>query len=165
MSKFYRLGWVILLLVFCTAVDQAAKAIAREALASSPPLSYLGGIVLFIFAENDGATLGLGASLPHSTRMLLSALTALLVLAATLFYTLQPQRLGWGQLSGLALISAGGVGNFLDRLFNHGAVVDFVSLGIGPLRTGIFNLADVAVFAGVLLFFLFHRKTDLTRES
>jgi signal peptidase II len=29
-------------------------------------------------------------------------------------------------------------------------VTDFVSVGFGPLRTGIFNLADLAVIAGIL---------------
>ena len=29
-------------------------------------------------------------------------------------------------------------------------MVDFVSLGVGNLRTGIFNLADVAITAGMV---------------
>jgi lipoprotein signal peptidase len=33
-------------------------------------------------------------------------------------------------------------------------VTDFVSLGIGPVRTGIFNVADVAIVAKVLLLLL-----------
>ena len=52
---------------------------------------------------------------------------------------------------GLILAVGGGMGNLIDRIA-HGAVVDFVSLGIGPLRTGIFNLADVAITIGLLLF-------------
>ena len=30
----------------------------------------------------------------------------------------------------------------------HGAVVDFLNVGIGPLRTGVFNVADMAIMAG-----------------
>jgi signal peptidase II len=37
---------------------------------------------------------------------------------------------------------------------NDGLVTDFVSLGVGPLRTGIFNVADVCIVAGALLFVL-----------
>jgi signal peptidase II len=33
----------------------------------------------------------------------------------------------------------------------HGYVVDFAIVGVGPVRTGIFNMADVAVMAGVAL--------------
>jgi signal peptidase II len=48
----------------------------------------------------------------------------------------------------LTLIVAGGAANLLDRLA-YGAVVDFLNLGIGGrLRTGIFNVADLAIAAG-----------------
>ena len=58
----------------------------------------------------------------------------------------------------VALVAGGGIGNWLDRLLNQGTVTDFVSLGVGPLRTGIFNLADVAVMAGVALLLLSFRR-------
>jgi lipoprotein signal peptidase len=35
-------------------------------------------------------------------------------------------------------------------------VIDFINIGIGPIRTGIFNIADLAVMIGVvMLVFLF----------
>ncbi|MBH0192527.1 MAG: signal peptidase II, partial [Nitrospira sp.] len=46
---------------------------------------------------------------------------------------------------------SGGVANLLDRMFYDGRVVDFMNLGIGGFRTGIFNVADVCITAGVLL--------------
>jgi len=52
------------------------------------------------------------------------------------------------QIVGMALIAAGGIGNLLDRLFNNGVVMDYISFGVGFLRTGIFNVADVAIVAG-----------------
>jgi signal peptidase II len=33
-----------------------------------------------------------------------------------------------------------------------GRVIDFLNVGIGGLRTGIFNVADVAIMVGVALF-------------
>jgi signal peptidase II len=48
-------------------------------------------------------------------------------------------------------ILAGGLGNLIDRVTNHGQVTDFLNLGIGSLRTGIFNVADVAITGGALL--------------
>jgi signal peptidase II len=47
---------------------------------------------------------------------------------------------------------SGGMGNFIDRTTNNGAVVDFLNVGVGSLRTGIFNIADVAIMLGVALF-------------
>lgn len=52
------------------------------------------------------------------------------------------------------MIVGGGLANWLDRMLHDGAVTDFVSLGLGPLRTGIFNVADVAIVAGLLLLVL-----------
>jgi signal peptidase II len=38
-------------------------------------------------------------------------------------------------------------------LFRDGTVVDFMVMSIGPLRTGVFNVADMAVMAGIFLLF------------
>ncbi len=32
-----------------------------------------------------------------------------------------------------------------------GSVIDFLNIGIGPVRTGIFNVADVAIMVGIAL--------------
>jgi signal peptidase II len=55
---------------------------------------------------------------------------------------------------GLALLAASGIGNLIDRLLFDGRVTDFLNIGIGSLRTGIFNVADVVGMIGfvVLLF-------------
>ena len=62
---------------------------------------------------------------------------------------------------GLSLFVAGGASNWIDRVI-RGSVVDFINVGIGPLRTGIFNVADVAIMlgAGVLLFAELRRGKD-----
>ena len=57
---------------------------------------------------------------------------------------------GW-RAFGAALFIAGGLSNWIDRVI-HGRVVDFLNVGLGPLRTGVFNVADVAIMAGVAIF-------------
>jgi signal peptidase II len=59
----------------------------------------------------------------------------------------------------LSLICGGGVGNLADRVRYHGYVTDFLNVGIGPVGTGIFNMADVALMTGMALLFLLHRRT------
>jgi signal peptidase II len=51
----------------------------------------------------------------------------------------------------VALLFAGGVGNLIDRVTSGGSVVDFINLGIGLVRAGIFNVADVAITVGALI--------------
>ena len=48
------------------------------------------------------------------------------------------------------LVMGGGFGNLIDRIYNQGRVVDFMNLGIGSLRTGVFNVADLAVTFGAI---------------
>jgi signal peptidase II len=59
---------------------------------------------------------------------------------------------GWRRF-GLALFLSGGVSNWFDRV-TRGSVVDFISVGLGPLRTGIFNVADVAIVLGAAVVML-----------
>jgi signal peptidase II len=49
----------------------------------------------------------------------------------------------------LSLLVGGALGNALDRMV-YGAVVDFVSLHAFGWRWYVFNLADVAIVAGVI---------------
>jgi signal peptidase II len=165
MTRLHRLGLVFLILMSCTSCDQAIKSIARESLASSPPISIFYGLVRVEYTENPGAILGLGADLPSEIRLLFFIIFVSVVLTLTLVFALNTHSLNLMQIAGLSLIAAGGIGNLLDRLFNNGLVVDYVSLGIGPLRTGIFNLADVAIFGGVAVFLLFGAKEQKAKSA
>jgi signal peptidase II len=64
------------------------------------------------------------------------------------------------QLAALAILAGGGFGNWLDRLLHDGSVTDFVSIGFAGLRTGIFNLADLAVLVGILWLLLSTRQRE-----
>ena len=50
-----------------------------------------------------------------------------------------------------SLVLSGGLGNLVDRIINDGRVIDFMNIGIGSLRTGIFNVADVYITVGVVV--------------
>ena len=53
----------------------------------------------------------------------------------------------------LVLILGGAVGNFIDRL-RFGAVVDFLDFHVGAWHWPVFNVADVFITVGVLLYIL-----------
>jgi signal peptidase II len=146
-----RLLLAALVIVAFVGCDQATKAIARQELASGPPISLLGGAVRFQYAENPGAFLSLGAGLSPEWRFVLGVVVSGAALAALAIFILRSTSLARVQRIGLGLVVAGGLGNLVDRLANDGRVVDFVSLGVGPLRTGIFNVADMAITAGIVV--------------
>jgi signal peptidase II len=151
MGRISRLGLVTLVLLACVGCDQGTKSIARQVLASPDARSYLGGSVRFELTENLGAFLGLGSDLPSEIRYLVLVLITGGSLLLLLLFTVGSRDINWWQWLGLALIAGGGVANLVDRLQNNGAVIDFMQLGIGPLRTGVFNLADVAIVLGGML--------------
>ena len=67
-------------------------------------------------------------------------------------YVIKNHDLRSSQFYGFALILGGGLGNFYDRIFRDGAVVDFLNIGFGSfLRTAIFNVADIAITCGLVL--------------
>ena len=138
----------MLLLTFV--LDHVTKYAAVAILETRPPIEMAGGIVRWELAYNPGAFLSLGAGLPVALRTAVFGwIVPLGVVVASIFF-LRDKSLGAGALAALGLLAGGGISNGVDRLWNDGYVTDFVSIGIGALRTGIFNVADVAVIAGVL---------------
>ncbi len=134
------------------ALDQATKLLARKHLAYQPSRSYLGGIARLEYAENRGAFLSLGANLPVGWREgLLGGLNVLLVVGLTA-YLVRSRDLTFWPTFALALLISGGFGNLIDRVLRGGAVTDFMILGIGPVRTGVFNVADLCLTSGAILF-------------
>ena len=140
---------LVLLLAATVACDRTTKRIAVQTLAGTPARTFLGGTVTVLYAENTGGFLSLGAGLSPGIRAAVfvgaTGLLLVLVTAAIVRHRRDP----WSLL-GAALFVAGGASNWLDRAV-HGTVVDFLNLGIGSLRTGVFNVADVAIMAGLVL--------------
>ena len=148
-GKHLVLGGVILL--GCVGCDQATKSLARDFLQHHAAVSFLGDTVRLQYAENPGAFLSLGASLPHAWGTTLFTVGGSLLVIAVALYAFLTLKAGWLRMVAVSLICAGGIGNIADRVRYGGYVVDFLNVGLGPLRTGIFNVADMALMAGVAL--------------
>jgi signal peptidase II len=157
-----RVLFFALPLLACIGCDQATKRIAVSALAGSPGISLAADAVRFELFSNPGGFLSLGAALPEGLRHALFVLGVPLLLAV-IGAGLVSRDAPRGRLLGAALLVGGGLGNWLDRLLHAGAVTDFVSVGVGGLRTGVFNVADVAVGVGIAL--LLSRSTRSQTET
>jgi hypothetical protein len=72
---------------------------------------------------------------------------------------------GRAQHLAIVLLLAGGIGNLIDRMFHDGLVIDFLNVGIGPVRTGIFNVADMAIMAGFGLLLLYRGPASAQTSS
>ena len=72
------------------------------------------------------------------------------VLVAALVWLLRARATTPARTAAAVLMIGGGFANFLDRL-PDGRVTDYVVLTAGPLRTGVFNLADAVILTGAIL--------------
>lgn len=152
--------WLVssVLLLSSLGCDQISKRAAEQWLSGQPAQSYMGDVFRLVYAENSGAFLGLGASWPELMRFivftLLSSTIVVFALGWLVMRSWREDPPKWSGLLGGALLLSGGLGNLIDRIAREGAVIDFMNLGIGPLRTGIFNVADVQILVGLGLLLL-----------
>ncbi len=158
----------ILLFTFCCfafiGCDRLTKNLAKEHLKDKITITYLHDTIRLQYVENTDAALSLGDNLPKAVSFWLLSILPLVILLGLLWYTLKNlQQMGVMKIFSIALISSGGIGNITDRILFDRHVTDFLNLGIANIRTGIFNVADVCVTAGVIgLLVFFNDKKNAT---
>lgn len=150
---------VVATIVFvCLILDQWTKVLAERYLAGHPTRTYLGDTFRLLYLENRGAFLSLGAGLPESVRHWVFVVGVAVIVLALLVMLLRETRLTTLEVVAFSLVIAGGIGNLIDRV-SFGVVRDFMNMGIGSLRTGVFNVADVAITTGAVIILV-----DLVRK-
>jgi signal peptidase II len=156
---------ILLFCICCLAFigcDRITKDLAKEHLKDKPAITYLNNSVRLQYAENTGAALNLGDDLPKAASFWLLSILPLVMLLGVLIYTLKNiKQMGPAKIFSIALVLSGGIGNIIDRIMFDRHVTDFMNIGFGNVRTGIFNVADICVTAGVIgLFIFFNDKKD-----
>jgi len=127
------------------AADQLSKHLVREML--PPGGSYPStDFPRLTYVTNTGSAFGL-----FNNQSILLAITAVVGVAAIIFYYRYASVQNTFLKLGLGLQLGGAVGNLVDRV-RFGEVTDFIEVGFWP----VFNLADSAIVVGVvvLAFFL-----------
>lgn len=124
------------------ALDQGTKAWVRHSFVLGESRPLIDGILHLTYVRNTGAAFGL---LQGQGPLLVAITVALGAFALTQRAKLKEARRG--ERLALTLAASGALGNLIDRLW-FGWVTDFVDLRVWP----VFNVADAAIFVGVLLF-------------
>jgi signal peptidase II len=128
-------------------LDLVTKMLAEALLARHLPVSVLGDYVQLRLVYNQCAAFGLCLGLYSRWIFFGLAIAALFVLGSMVRGTRPGDHV---RLIALALVSAGAVGNVLDRLRSSLGVVDFVDVGVGLMRWPTFNVADSAITVGAI---------------
>ncbi len=150
MSRTSRLRLMLVLLVSLVGGDQASKYYAVSHWKNQPLQSHLGDTFRIQYAENTGAFLSMFGNLPANTRYSILVIGNGIGMAVIAAFILGVAKIDRWTYIAWALVFAGGIGNLIDRM-RINAVIDFLNLGIGPVRTGIFNVADMAITAGFVM--------------
>ncbi|KPJ97371.1 MAG: hypothetical protein AMJ60_11485 [Desulfobacterales bacterium SG8_35] len=150
---------ILVILLSCIGCDQGTKSLARKHLVPGQTLSYFQDTFRLQFMENTGAFLGMGNSMPENLRFTIFTILVAALLLAGLGYILFSSRTELKFILAATLILGGGISNLADRIIYEGSVVDFMNVGIGDLRTGIFNVADMCIMAGTGLLLYIHFRT------
>jgi signal peptidase II len=154
-----RVFWPLLFVVLLS--DCTTKYAAEAALGVEGASQELVGETLRLtLVYNQGAAMGL---LGPWSKELLGVFSVCLAIVFFVWYRRAPQ--GAGVLAAaIALVIAGALGNGWQRLFSESGVVDFIDVAVGATRFWVFNLADVAVHAGVIIL-LFTLGSDPPRGT
>ena len=157
------LFWPVALVVVI--IDVVTKAIAAATL--FPPLiphPVIGDVARLTLVYNRGAAFGIHVGAYSRPIFAILTVGALAILWRLYRVTAPGDR---RRVLALALVSAGAVGNLIDRLRSAKGVVDFIDIGSATWRWPTFNVADIAVTTGAMLLavVLWREDRAAARES
>ncbi|QRR04017.1 signal peptidase II [Dyadobacter sandarakinus] len=144
---------ITLILITNIGCDQISKNIVRQKVGFYERIDIIKDHLTVTYVENPGAFLSIGSSLPPALRLTILSVIPLITLLFGIFYLLTQRSLTRMSTLALSFAIGGGIGNIYDRMI-HGSVTDFLHVKFGIVQTGIFNMADVSIVTGMLIFFV-----------
>ena len=153
-------------------IDQFSKLMVKYSDLTPIPENIVGDILRFTYIENPGLAFGISVG---NLSWLLFIITMLITLYIV-YYLVFENNLLRGEAISLNFILGGAIGNLIDRgltlfnLFDYKGVIDFIDIGIGDFYRWpyIFNMADLSVSTGIVLFilssYLYSKQNDLEDE-
>ncbi len=155
--------WGAALFAFLIIFDLATKALAEKYLADGRAVKIVGDFVVLRLVYNRGISFGMFSDSSVGGKIAIIVLTALMMIALSVFYALLDKRRKTLRIS-LIFVVAGGIGNLIDRIVfkmwqTGGAkgvrdMVDVSGIKFGSFNFGICNFADFFITAGAILLVL-----------
>lgn len=133
--------WFIVMAVVLVGLDQWLKAWITANILYNTAHVVVPNVLSLTYIRNDGAAWSIMAG-----RQWFFLLVSVVALAVMIWYFYQTRH-QWPYSMGLALMIAGTLGNFIDRL-RQGFVVDMFQLDF--INFPIFNIADICLTIGVI---------------
>lgn len=135
-----------LTIVLLIVLDQLVKWAIVSNIKLGEVKGFIPSIMSLTYLQNTGAAF----SILENQQWLFTIIT-LLVIGGAIWYLIKNIKGSFWLISGLTLIIAGGLGNFIDRL-HQGFVVDMFQVDF--INFAVFNVADTYLTFGVLIMLL-----------
>ncbi|RZK49935.1 MAG: signal peptidase II [Pedobacter sp.] len=158
-SNIKRITFLLLFILLNFGCDQVSKIIVRDQVAEHANISIIDNFLTLTKVENTGAFLSIGHNLPEVLRILILNLFPILVIGFGLYYLFTEKNLNLWTQAGFCMLLGGGLGNVYDRIV-YGSVTDFLHMDFGFVQTGVFNVADMFIMAGIGILFIYTFKKD-----
>ncbi len=145
-----RILVIVALISINIGCDQSTKYLAKKHLTRTATIRVIDNFFILRYAENKGGFLSMFSSLPNMVRLVILSILPLVSLVIMTYYIISNRDLSLSYVLALCCIIGGGLSNIGDRLINE-YVVDFMNIGIGMVRSGIFNFADLSIMGGTAI--------------
>ena len=139
-KKIFIIGIIGLLL------DRASKIIISKKLLLHKSITLIPRVLYITYEKNDGAAW----SILSGNRLLL-IIVSFIVLVAFIYYLIKEKNINVIESISYAFILSGIVGNLIDRIC-YGYVIDFINVYIFEYDFPIFNIADVLIVMGTIIY-------------
>ncbi|MBE7038105.1 MAG: signal peptidase II [Ruminococcaceae bacterium] len=125
-------------------IDQTTKILTINNIPFEESIGIIPGLLSFSYIKNPGAAWGMFAG----GRWFFIIFTALVLILLT-FVIIKTKSKNKIFNFSVSLVFAGAIGNFIDRVFRGGMVVDMIKLDF--INFPVFNFADCCVVIGAVL--------------
>ena len=157
---FYKYFLTAVITSFIVALDQATKLYIHTQVAMGEPIVVIKNFFNISYVRNAGGAFGLFSNSNDLIRYILFLLFPLF--CVFLIFTMLRDTKNKLQITALAFILGGAIGNYIDRV-RLGYVVDFIDWYINNLHWPTFNIADSFIVTGVAIlsvFFLLEKTPE-----
>jgi signal peptidase II len=155
-----RLVTGLIVMIICLGLDQLSKGYMLESLGMNhrPPIE-IAPFFNLVMVWNSGVSFGMFAAAKQPLALIFLSAAILVILLVWLART--PSML---VAVALGCVMGGAIGNVIDRL-RFGAVADFFDFHLGAYHWPAFNIADSAIFIGIVLLCLHSMLSSAKKEG
>ena len=135
----------LLLIVLLISFDQLTKLLVISSFNVNDKLVLIDNLLKFYYIKNTGISFGI-----LSNQRIVIILLSILIISYIIYEWIKNKNNKYMKVCSILIIS-GAFGNLIDRIF-RGYVIDFISFTLFNKEMAIFNLADIFITFGIIIY-------------